>query len=89
MVSAYAAGVVVGAPLIAVIGAKLPRKTLLIALMVAFTLGNAATVLAPNYELLIASRFSPGCHMARTSVSRRSWLRISRGRVSVLGRCRW
>jgi DHA1 family inner membrane transport protein len=60
VVSAYAAGVVVGAPLIAVIGAKLPRKTLLIALMVAFTLGNAATVLAPNYELLIASRFLAG-----------------------------
>lgn len=60
VVSAYAAGVVVGAPLIAVIGAKLPRKTLLIALMIAFTIGNAATVLAPNYELLVASRFLAG-----------------------------
>nr|WP_308198858.1 MFS transporter [Rhodococcus sp. F64268] len=60
VVSAYAAGVVVGAPLIAVIGAKLPRRTLLIALMIAFTLGNAATVLAPNYELLVASRFLAG-----------------------------
>uniref|UniRef100_UPI00056A584A MFS transporter n=1 Tax=Rhodococcus sp. R1101 TaxID=1170698 RepID=UPI00056A584A len=55
VVSAYAAGVVVGAPLIATIAARVPRKTLLVALMVAFTLGNAATVLAPNYGLLVAS----------------------------------
>ncbi|WP_413247697.1 MFS transporter [Rhodococcus sp. Z13] len=60
VVSAYAAGVVVGAPLIATIAARVPRRTLLVALMVAFTLGNAATVLAPNYGLLVASRFVAG-----------------------------
>ncbi len=60
VVSAYAAGVVVGAPLIATIAARVPRKTLLVALMVAFTLGNAATVLAPNYGLLVVSRFVAG-----------------------------
>ncbi|KLL96090.1 hypothetical protein NJ76_19270, partial [Rhodococcus sp. IITR03] len=38
----------------------MPRKTLLVALMVAFTLGNAATVLAPNYGLLVVSRFVAG-----------------------------
>lgn len=60
VVSAYAAGVVVGAPLIATIAARVPRKALLVALMVAFTIGNAATVLAPNYELLVVSRFVAG-----------------------------
>ncbi|MFD3810361.1 MFS transporter [Rhodococcus sp. NPDC058639] len=60
VVSAYAAGVVVGAPLIATLTARVPRKTLLIALMVAFTIGNAATVLAPGYGALVASRFVAG-----------------------------
>ena len=50
----------VGAPLIATLTARVPRKTLLIALMVAFTIGNAATVLAPGYGALVASRFVAG-----------------------------
>ena len=41
VISAYALGVVVGAPLIAALTARVPRRTLLIALMVAFTVGNA------------------------------------------------
>lgn len=59
-VSAYALGVVIGAPLLAALCARVPRKRLLIALMVAFTLGNAATVLAPTFESLIAARFVSG-----------------------------
>ena len=53
VVSAYALGVVVGAPLIAALTARMSRRTLLIALMVAFTVGNAATVLAPNFATLM------------------------------------
>lgn len=60
VISAYALGVVVGAPLIAALTARVQRKTLLIALMAAFTLGNAATVLAPNYGVLMAARFVAG-----------------------------
>ncbi|MEE3848852.1 MFS transporter [Gordonia sp. LSe1-13] len=60
VISAYALGVVVGAPLIAALTARVPRRTLLIGLMVAFTVGNLATVLAPNYGLLIAARFVAG-----------------------------
>ncbi|MGV9824443.1 MFS transporter [Gordonia sp. NPDC003429] len=60
VVSAYALGVVVGAPLIAALTARVSRRTLLIALMVAFTVGNAATVLAPGFGLLIAARFVAG-----------------------------
>ncbi|MGY1873358.1 MFS transporter [Nocardia gipuzkoensis] len=59
-VSAYALGVVIGAPLIAALAARVARKRLLIALMVAFTLGNAATVLAPTFETLVLARFVSG-----------------------------
>ncbi|MDO3647182.1 MFS transporter [Nocardia mangyaensis] len=59
-VSAYALGVVVGAPLIAALCARVSRKKLLIALMAAFTVGNAATVLAPTFPTLVAARFVSG-----------------------------
>nr|WP_232236348.1 MFS transporter [Nocardia sp. BMG51109] len=59
-VSAYALGVVVGAPVIAAVCARMPRKRLLIALMVAFTVGNAASMLAPSFETLILARFVTG-----------------------------
>ena len=60
MVSSYALGVVVGAPLIAALTARMSRRTLLIGLMVAFTVGNAATVLAPNFATLMVARFVAG-----------------------------
>lgn len=59
-VSAYALGVVVGAPLIAALAARVPRKRLLVALMVAFTIGNAATVIAPTFYTLVIARFVSG-----------------------------
>jgi DHA1 family inner membrane transport protein len=60
VISAYALGVVVGAPVIASLTARMPRKVLLLALMAVFTLGNLASVLAPNYETLMAARFVSG-----------------------------
>ncbi|MEU7218087.1 MFS transporter [Nocardia iowensis] len=59
-VSAYALGVVIGAPVIAALSARVSRKKLLIALMAAFTLGNAATVLAPTFGTLVLARFVSG-----------------------------
>jgi MFS transporter, DHA1 family, inner membrane transport protein len=59
-VSAYALGVVVGAPVIAALCARVPRKRLLIALMAAFTLGNLATVFAPSFATLVLARFVSG-----------------------------
>ncbi|MEN0135794.1 MAG: MFS transporter [Rhodococcus sp. (in: high G+C Gram-positive bacteria)] len=59
-VSAYALGVVVGAPTIAALAARVERRTLLIALMATFVLGNLATALAPGYESLLAARFLAG-----------------------------
>jgi DHA1 family inner membrane transport protein len=60
VVSAYAIGVVVGAPVLAGLGAKLPRRTLLVALMVAFAAGNLLSALAPSYPLLVGARFLAG-----------------------------
>ncbi|WP_211284033.1 MFS transporter [Phycicoccus duodecadis] len=59
-ISAYAAGVVSGAPLIAALGATRPRKGLLLSLMAAFAVGNVLSALAPSYELLVAARFLSG-----------------------------
>lgn len=59
-VSAYALGVVVGAPAIALLAARLPRRGLLVGLMVAFAVGNAATALATSYAGLLGARFASG-----------------------------
>lgn len=59
-ISAYALGVVVGAPVVVVLGARLPRRALLVALMVAFVLGNAATAVVGGFESLVAARFVAG-----------------------------
>ncbi|MEU7476225.1 MFS transporter [Lentzea sp. NPDC042327] len=59
-ISLYAAGVVVGAPLIAVLGAKLPRKGMLIGLMLAVALGNGLSVVAQDKTMLLLSRFVAG-----------------------------
>lgn len=57
MISAYAAGVVVGAPTIAALAARFPRRGLLVALAAAFTLGTVASALAPTFELVVVARF--------------------------------
>jgi MFS transporter, DHA1 family, inner membrane transport protein len=60
VISAYALGVVIGAPLIAVLAARWPRHRLLLALMAWFAAGNIASALAPGYASLIAVRFIAG-----------------------------
>ncbi|TLM74061.1 MFS transporter [Pseudarthrobacter sp. NamB4] len=60
LISAYALGVVVGAPLLAAVGAKLPRKHLALGLMLFFTVANFASYLAPDYGTMLASRFAAG-----------------------------
>ncbi|WP_409308911.1 MFS transporter [Pectobacterium sp. B1J-3] len=56
MATSYALGVFVGAPLLTVLGANVPRKTMLIALAFIFTLGNIITATAPTLALAIAGR---------------------------------
>ncbi|SIQ49874.1 MFS transporter [Solilutibacter tolerans] len=56
LISGYALGVFIGAPLLTAATTRWPRKTVLVALMIVFTLGNLACALAPNYEILMAAR---------------------------------
>lgn len=60
VISAYALGVVVGAPTLAVLGARLAKRTLLIVLMTLFALGNALSAFAPGYGWMLAFRFLSG-----------------------------
>ena len=59
-ISAYALGVVVGAPTIAIFGNRLPRRELLVALMVLFAVGNALSAVATSYPLLMLARLVAG-----------------------------
>lgn len=56
LVTGYALGVVVGAPPVTIFTSRMPRKSLLLSLMVIFTLGNLACALAPDYGTLMAAR---------------------------------
>lgn len=60
VISSYALGVVVGAPLLAILGARVPRRPLLLALMGFYVLGNLASALAPSYASLLLFRFIAG-----------------------------
>ena len=56
LISGYALGVAVGAPVLTIATRRLPRKTVLLALMAIFTLGNLACALADSYGALMAAR---------------------------------
>ncbi|WP_433397078.1 MFS transporter [Streptomyces sp. CA-146814] len=60
LVSAYAIGVVLGAPLLTGLGSRVPRKKMLLLLMALFTVGNLASALAPDFGWLLAGRFLAG-----------------------------
>ncbi|MFF4057571.1 MFS transporter [Streptomyces sp. NPDC001668] len=60
LVSAYALGVVIGAPLLAAVTARMSRRTVLIGLMGLFVAGNALSALAPGEHWLLAARFLSG-----------------------------
>lgn len=59
-ISAYALGVVAGAPVIAAFGARLPRRKLLIGLMALFAIGNGLSALSPSYGWMLVFRFLSG-----------------------------
>ena len=56
LISGYALGVVIGAPLITMVSGRFTRKHLLLAMMVVFTVGNLAAAVAPSYGWLLAAR---------------------------------
>ena len=60
LASAYALGVVVGAPTIAAFAARFPRKKLLLVLAAAFTVGTVLSAVLPTFGLVLAARFLAG-----------------------------
>ena len=60
LISAYALGVVIGAPLLAAVGAKMPRKYLALGLMLFFSIANLTSFIAPDYGTMLVSRFAAG-----------------------------
>lgn len=60
MIAAYALGVVVGAPLLTALGARVAHKTMVSWLMVFFTLANFSSFLAPTYDSMLVTRFLSG-----------------------------
>ena len=60
LISAYALGVVVGAPVLAFLGARLPRRGLLVALMLAYAGANALSAVAAGFGVLLLARFLSG-----------------------------
>jgi len=60
VITAYAIGVLLGAPLITLLAARLNRRTLLLLLAALFVIGNALSAIAPNAPALTAARFVAG-----------------------------
>jgi len=72
LVSAYAIGVLIGAPLMTLATVKIPRRYLLIGLMAIFTLGNLMSALASDYASLLVAAWSPRSTTVLSSASARS-----------------
>jgi MFS transporter, DHA1 family, arabinose polymer utilization protein len=60
LISAYALGVVIGAPLLVILGRNYAPKKMLLILALMLTVFNALSIIAPNYNFLFASRFLSG-----------------------------
>ncbi|WP_409178768.1 MFS transporter [Brevibacillus fortis] len=57
LISGYALGVAIGAPIITALTSRIPRKTLLMLLMIVFVVGNSAAALSSSFAILIIARF--------------------------------
>ncbi len=60
LISVYALGVVVGAPLLTALSVRYPRKTVLLVLMSWFAVGNLLSAIAPTFGLVMLGRFVSG-----------------------------
>ena len=60
MISAYAIGVVVGAPVLTALAAKIPRKRAVQLLILFFTLANLSSFFAADYNAMLVTRFVAG-----------------------------
>ncbi|OBZ14910.1 MFS sugar transporter [Bacillus sp. FJAT-27264] len=57
LISGYALGVAIGAPILTALTNRMSRKSLLMSLMIVFIIGNVVAAIAPNFELLLIARF--------------------------------
>ena len=77
LVSLYALGVAIGAPVLTALTARLPRKALLLGLMALFTAGNLVAWQAPDYHSLVVARvltgLATGCSSRSARPSRPAW----------------
>lgn len=100
LVSAYALGVTIGAPIVAIAIANVPRKAALMRLIGIFIVGNLLCALAPNYAILMAARivtafchgafFGIGSVVAAGLVAPRPSRSCSRdSRLQTCWACRW
>ncbi|WP_395963705.1 MFS transporter [Brachybacterium sp. Z12] len=71
LITLYALGVVVGAPLVTIAAVRMPRARLLVLLIALIGVGNLLSAMADSYTVLAASRFLSGLPTARTSASPR------------------
>ncbi|WP_417939784.1 MFS transporter [Flavobacterium sp. RS13.1] len=60
LISAYVLGVVIGAPLVVILGRNFPPKKMLLILVLMLTLFNALSIIVANYNFLSGSRFLSG-----------------------------
>ena len=93
LVSAYALGVMIGAPLMTLATGRVPRRTLLIGLMAIFTLGNVMSALSASYAMLLAARvvtsLNHGAFFGVGSVVAASLVPAERGARARSRRCSW
>jgi DHA1 family inner membrane transport protein len=64
LVTAYALGMIVGGPVVTVLTARLARKPVIVGLIAVSVLGNLGSAVAPNYAVLLVSRFVAGLVVA-------------------------
>jgi DHA1 family inner membrane transport protein len=87
LISAYALGVVIGAPTLTALGVRFPARQTLIALMVVFVVGNALSAVAPTYETLVAARvltaLAHGSFFGVGTVAARSLVPPGRGAQAI------
>lgn len=86
-ITAYAMGVVVGAPLIAIATARLSRSRLIVLLMALYAVANTLSAFAPDLTWLIVGRFIAGLPHGVFSGSVQSWGPRLWGQRNVVSRC--
>jgi len=93
LISAYALGVMIGAPLMTLTTSRVPRRVLLIGLAGIFTLGNLLAAVSHGYSMLMAARiltsFNHGAFFGVGSIVAANLVSPQRRASAVSRRCLW